>query len=84
MIVVLAHLLNANGRDYDASLGSMTIVNTGGTHDRGEYIVTLKKDPRRRGKLAVASVSDFPRRSLSTWELLRRALNDLHERGELL
>lgn len=84
MIVLTATLLNANGRAFDVPLGVVTIINDGsGTMDRGNYRVSLKTDGRRRGKVRMADVIGFPRRSRSTWEILRRALNEMAERGVL-
>lgn len=81
MIVVTATLLNANGRDHDAGLGVFTIINNGaGSATQGDYDIHLKIPgvPVKYG-----SVEDFPRLERGVWELLRLALNDLHERGQL-
>jgi hypothetical protein len=81
MIVFTATLLNANGRDFDKSLGVFTIINDGtGARMSGNYDVQLKLS---RGRALRGRVENFPRRSRGTWELLRRALNDLHGQGKL-
>jgi len=66
MIVVTVTLVSAVSRDRDRVLGEMTICNVGGTATRGEY---LAKTKARTGR-----VSDYPRKEVSMWNLLRRSL----------
>jgi hypothetical protein len=64
-------------------LGRMKIANTGSSGDpkRGNYRVNLM----RKGNKTVqrtCRVDNYPRLSYPVWELVRRALNTLHEESK--
>lgn len=80
MIVVEIVLRSAISRDRDRALGIVRIANVGGTVQAGEYQVIAV---RPHGRPRVGRVVGFPRKSKSALELLRRALNALHEKGDL-
>lgn len=80
MIVVEIVLRSAISRDRDRPLGTVEIGNVSGTVDAGTYRVRAQ---RPHGRERVATVVGFPRKSKSALELLRRALNALHDRGDL-
>ena len=70
------------GTNSDRALGTFVIVNDGtGSPDRGNYAVSLK--PVGNGRLREARVEGFSRTQSGAWELLRQALNALHEAGDL-
>lgn len=82
MIRVLLSLQSARGRLHNRVLGIVLIANDGtGTAARGNYDVVARKG--LKGFDRVSAVKDFPRKSQSALELLRRALNRLHEEGKL-
>lgn len=86
MIVCDVMLVSALGRHRDRQLGRIVISNIGtGTATRGNYVVMAGRGkPTGKPKRTYsAMVNDFPRKSRSGLELLRRALNALHKQGEL-
>jgi len=83
MIIVTLQLRSARGRQHDKNLGTVLIANDGtGNAGRGHYNVVTSRGPR--AKKHHGRVENFPRDSRSALELLRRALNAVHENGELL
>lgn len=82
MIVVTIELRSAVSRDRDKVLGVVGIANDGtGDADRASYDAVASRGPR--GKSYVGRVEGFPKKSRSALELLRRALNAMHENGGL-
>jgi hypothetical protein len=82
VIRVRLELVSARGRQFDKTLGTANIANTGtGSRANGDYVVALWNGAH--GRMRRGSVRGFPRKSRSAWELLRRALNDLHELKEI-
>lgn len=83
MVFVRVELWPKGNREEALVLGEATIANTGGTKQRGNYRVFLSRrhkafeDPLRP-KLAEVwrtfELKDFPRLSLTAWDLLSRAL----------
>ena len=62
-------------------LGEVLIANDlTGTRERGTYRIMLR---RGAGKMRCTEVLDFPRKSSSVFQLLRWALNKLHEEKNL-
>jgi hypothetical protein len=80
MIIVRIELRSARSENRNRPLGAMTVANIGGTATRGDYAYALQ---RPGGRVRQGEVKGFPRKQKSALELLRRCLNDLHERGEL-
>jgi hypothetical protein len=82
MIRVHIELESALSPHRDRTLGWVTITNDGTSHSpsRGNYTVEAR---RPGGRERVTAVRNFPRQSRSALELLRRALNALHEGGNL-
>ena len=80
MIRVTLDLDSALGADRDRLLGTVNIINVGGDAQRGNYTVMARNGS---GRLRYAVVKNFPRKSRTALELLRRALNALHEQGNL-
>lgn len=80
MIVVTLDLKSAISDDRSRRLGTVLIANEGGDRRRANYDVRATRDGKR---VYNARVEAFPRGSRSALELLRRALNALHEKGEL-
>jgi hypothetical protein len=83
MIRVHIELESARGPHRDRTLGWVIIRNDGTSHSlsRGNYTVEARRPGGRRER--VTAVRNFPRQSRSALELLRRALNALHEGGNL-
>lgn len=82
MIVVDIRLKSAVARSRDRLLGKVLIANDGtGLKNRGYYEVRAFRPTSLR--LHKGRVENFPRRSRSALELLRRALNALDEAGGL-
>lgn len=81
MISVRIDLGSAQSAARSRRLATVLIVNDGtGERGAGNYLVSATRDGRRIYK---ADVKNFPRRSRSALELLRRALNAIHENGGL-
>lgn len=82
MIVVELHLKSAVSTTRDRLLGKVLIANDGtGLKNRGYYEVRAFRPTSLR--LHKGRVENFPRKSRSALELLRRALNALHDNGGL-
>lgn len=82
MILVRVELESARGAKYNRVLGFAAIANDGkGTRTRGNYQIALQHG--QRGEVRQTRVENFPRRSRSVFELLRRALNELERMGNL-
>lgn len=80
-VVVELRLVSAISRSRDRLLGKVVVANDGtGNRVTGNYNVGAFNG--RSTKVRLGRVEAFPRRR-SALELLRRALNDLHEKGEL-
>lgn len=81
MITVTVALHSAVHPRRSRELASIVIVNDGtGNSRQGNYQVAAT---RHRRRVYRASVQDFPRRSRSALELLRRGLNALAAQGAL-
>lgn len=62
-------------------IGEMKLWNTGkGCLRRGDYRGEIVLGKQRKTLSPLGHVGDFPRKSLGAFELLRRMLNDMHER----
>jgi hypothetical protein len=83
MIVAEIRLQSARGASRNRKLGVVLIANDGSSNDGrvGHYTVAASRGPR--GKVYEARVENFPRHSRSALELLRRALNAIHDAGGL-
>jgi hypothetical protein len=81
MVIATLQLKSARSSSRDKVYGAVGIANVGGDERRGEYEVTLMTGPQQKERKAV--VKDFPRKSASAWELLRRALNELKASNQL-
>lgn len=78
MIVVRIELHSAITRKV-TEIGRMTIANTGGTNERGDYRVTTLRGRSReqldRGQTTrTGAVTDYPRKAIHVWHLVARAL----------
>jgi hypothetical protein len=77
VIRIEIHLVSAVHPDRSRFLGSVLIANDGtGDKSRGNYTAAATRDGRRK---YFGVVRGFPRRSRSALELLRRALNAIHQ-----
>lgn len=77
MIVVRVELWPSGDESSKRELGVAHIANTGGTHEIGEYAVTLFKSREYATKAGVwkaGKVKGFARLRLGPWDLLYRAL----------
>ena len=82
MIRVSFNLVSARGPGRDRLLGTVMLRNDGtGSPGKGNY--TVRVDRGGGGRTRIGRVLDFPRRSRSVFELLRRALNDINDRRDL-
>jgi hypothetical protein len=80
MIRVTVQLDSARGEHHDGELGRALIANTGERRDgKGDYKFYIQSKQTAMS----GTHRGFPRKSRTAWELLRRILNDLHERGQL-
>lgn len=81
MIKITVDLVSARSADRNRRLGYIAIANRGdGSDSKGNYTIAVSKDGRN---VREGEVLNFPRKSRSVFELLRRGLNDLHKRKQL-
>ena len=83
MIRITCEMWPGSDERREYLLGEMSITNDGtGNRMRGNYRVMLKRGTRG-SKARCTEVYDFPRKTSSVFQLLRRALNKLHEEKNL-
>ncbi len=76
MIVVFVEVWPKGNQSKAKTLGMAMVKNDAtGSNTHGNYRVELVGKTNRYRRQAV--VADFPRKSRSVWELLRRALNNV-------
>lgn len=82
MIVIKVELWPFGSEERAEEIGRMTITNDGTSRNpmRGDYNTKIMRRGTTDKVQKQGRVENYPRKSYSVWELVRRALNDIYSK----